>query len=53
MKAPESCRLPGRGDPGDGCCAAVGEKIDTFAGQVFASLPRSDQRAAGGLYLRG
>jgi len=33
--------------------AAVGEKLDTFAGQVFASLPRSDQRATGGLYLRG
>ncbi len=33
--------------------AAVGEKLDTFAGQVFSSFGRSDQRATGGLYLRG
>ena len=33
--------------------AAVGEKLDAFARQVFSSLPRSDQRATGGLYLRG
>jgi len=33
--------------------AAVGGKLDTFAGQVFSSFPRSDQRATGGLYLRG
>jgi len=29
--------------------AAVGEDLDAFAGQVFSSLPRSDQRATGGL----
>ena len=33
--------------------AAVGEDLDAFAGQVFSSLPRSDQRATGGVYLRG
>jgi len=33
--------------------AAVGEDLDAFAGQVFSSLPRSDQRATGRLYLRG
>ena len=33
--------------------AAVGEKLDAFAGQVFSSFGRSDQRATGGLYLRG
>ena len=33
--------------------AAVGEDLDAFAGQVFSSLPRSDQRVTGGLYLRG
>ena len=33
--------------------AAVGEKLDAFVGQVFSSFPRSDQRATGGLYLRG
>jgi SRSO17 transposase len=33
--------------------AAVGDELDAFAGQVFSSLRRSDQRATGGLYLRG
>lgn len=33
--------------------AAVGEKLDAFAGQVFSSFRRSDQRVTGGLYLRG
>ena len=33
--------------------AAVGEKLDAFAAQVFSSFRRADQRATGGLYLRG
>lgn len=33
--------------------AAVGEELDAFAGQVFSSLLRSDQRATAGVYLRG
>lgn len=33
--------------------AAVGKKLDAFAGQVFSSFRRADQRATGGLYLRG
>jgi SRSO17 transposase len=33
--------------------AAVGDRLDSFAGQVFSSFARSDQRAVGGLYLRG
>jgi SRSO17 transposase len=33
--------------------AAVGDRLDSFVGQVFASFARSDQRAVGGLYLRG
>ena len=28
-------------------------ELDEFVGEVFASLARKDQRAKGGLYLRG
>ena len=31
----------------------VGEQLDSFVGEVFSSLPRKDQRATAGLYLRG
>jgi SRSO17 transposase len=31
----------------------VGERLDSFVGEVFSSLPRSDQRAKAGLYTRG
>ena len=53
VKAPESCRCPAVVTRGMDAAPRSGEKIDTFAGQVFASLPRSDQRATGRLYLRG
>jgi SRSO17 transposase len=33
--------------------AAVKTALEDFVAQVFASLPRSDQRAKGGLYLQG
>ena len=32
---------------------AVRSRLEEFAGQVFAGLPRSDQRATGELYVRG
>ena len=53
VKAPESCRCPAVVTRGMDAAPRSGEKIDTFAGQVFASLPRSVQRATGRLYLRG
>ena len=31
----------------------VGEQLDTFAGEVFSSLARKDQRATAGVYVRG
>jgi len=33
--------------------ARVGEQLDTFAGEVFSSLARKDQRATTGVYVRG
>ncbi len=33
--------------------AAVRTELEDFVGEVFASLPRKDQRAKGSLYLRG
>jgi SRSO17 transposase len=33
--------------------AAIGGRLEAFADDVFASLPRKDQRARGGCYLRG
>jgi SRSO17 transposase len=33
--------------------AAVRSRLEEFAAEVFASLPRSDQRATGELYVRG
>jgi SRSO17 transposase len=33
--------------------AAIGDRLEAFAADVFASLPRKDQRARGGCYLRG
>ncbi|HEX8863867.1 MAG TPA: IS701 family transposase [Actinomycetes bacterium] len=33
--------------------AAIGEHLETFAADVFESLPRKDQRARGECYLRG
>ncbi|MGI5229650.1 IS701 family transposase [Actinoallomurus sp. CA-142502] len=33
--------------------AAVRSRLEEFAAEVFAGLPRSDQRATGGLYVRG
>ncbi|MFC0454933.1 IS701 family transposase [Rhodococcus jostii] len=33
--------------------ARVGEQLDTFAGEVFSSLARKDQRATAGVYVRG
>ena len=33
--------------------AAVRAELEEFVGDVFASLPRADQRAKGSLYLRG
>ncbi|WP_432705641.1 transposase, partial [Actinoallomurus iriomotensis] len=32
---------------------AVRSRLEEFAAEVFAGLPRSDQRATGGLYVRG
>src|SRR4029453_394807 len=33
--------------------AAVRERLEAFADDLFESLPRKDQRARGGCYLRG
>lgn len=33
--------------------ASVGEQLDSFAGEVFSSLMRKDQRATAGVYVRG
>ncbi|HEX2187142.1 MAG TPA: IS701 family transposase [Chloroflexota bacterium] len=33
--------------------AAIGGRLEAFADDTFASLPRTDQRARGGCYLRG
>ena len=33
--------------------AAIGGRLEVFAAEVFASLPRKDQRARGQCYLRG
>jgi SRSO17 transposase len=33
--------------------AAIGDRMEAFAADVFASLPRRDQRARGQCYLRG
>jgi hypothetical protein len=33
--------------------AAVRSRLEEFAAEVFAGLPRSDQRATGELYVRG
>jgi SRSO17 transposase len=33
--------------------AAIGDRLEAFADDVFASLPRTDQRARGQCYLRG
>jgi SRSO17 transposase len=33
--------------------AAIGGRLEVFAAEVFASLPRKDQRARGECYLRG
>src|SRR6266516_156185 len=33
--------------------AAIGDRLEGFADEVFASLPRTDQRARGQCYLRG
>ena len=33
--------------------AAVGDRLEAFAAEVFVSLPRTDQRARGACYLRG
>jgi SRSO17 transposase len=33
--------------------AAIGDRLEAFADDVFASLPRRDQRARGECYLRG
>jgi SRSO17 transposase len=33
--------------------AAVRSRLEEFAAEVFAALPRSDQRATGELYVRG
>jgi SRSO17 transposase len=33
--------------------AAIGGRLEGFAAEVFASLPRKDQRARGACYLRG
>jgi SRSO17 transposase len=33
--------------------AVVRSRLEEFAAEVFAPLPRSDQRATGGLYVRG
>ena len=33
--------------------AAIGDRLEGFADEVFASLPRTDQRARGECYLRG
>jgi SRSO17 transposase len=33
--------------------AAIGDRLEGFADDVFASLPRTDQRARGQCYLRG
>jgi SRSO17 transposase len=33
--------------------AAIGDRLEGFADDVFASLPRADQRARGQCYLRG
>jgi len=53
VKAPESCRCPAVVTRGMDAAPPSARSWTPFAGQVFASLPRSDQRATGRLYLRG
>jgi SRSO17 transposase len=34
-------------------CPTLSGRLEAFAGDIFASLPRTDQRARGECYLRG